>query len=128
MATKKRVWPWVLGAVLVALLAAAAGLYRYWLVPYEPGRWHQVWTVTVSSGSRSETSTGFGDGSCGDEGPDGATPAKQGALERACAVVQLCPGDAVCDCASRAKVEMRCEAGQTAGRTRLGDLMVVPVH
>jgi hypothetical protein len=30
--------------------------------------------------------------------------------------------------ASSAKVETRCEAGQTAGRTHLGDLFDVPVH
>jgi len=134
-APKKPVWPWVLGAVLVAGLAAAVGLYRYLFVPYEPGPWHQIWTVTVTNGSRSETSTGFGVGRCGDEAPTGvpgeegeATSAKKGARMRACFAVGLCPGDAVCDCAAQAKVEARCEAGQTEGRTRLGDMIKVPIH
>lgn len=121
-----RVWAFVALALLIASCVAACVVY--WFVPYEPGPWHQVWTVTVSQGARTATSTGFGLGRCGDEGDHGATAAKSGALGRACYSAGLCPGDSVCDCASAATVRARCEPGQDSGRTRFGDRITVPIH
>ncbi len=125
MASKMGLGPSVAALVLIAAFGAA-GWYLF--VPYEPGPWHQVWTVTVSDGPRTAASSGFGLGRCGDEGPNGATTAKQGALGRACFAVRMCPGDAVCDCSARAQVQYRCAMSQTAGRTRAADMIRVPVH
>lgn len=121
----KRAWLWVIAAVLAAGVGTCAVVM---FVPYEEGPWHQTWTVTVANGGRTEASTGLGLGRCGAEGDHGASVAKQGALERACFAVGLCPGDTVCDCASRVEVQSRCEEGQSPGRTRAGDLITVPVH
>ncbi len=113
-------------ALLIVACAAACGVY--WLVPYAPGRWTQTWTVTVTGGGRTASSTGLGIGRCGDEGPHGAAAAKAGALGRACFAARLCPGDAVCDCAATATVRTRCEPLQTPGPTRLGERITVPVR
>lgn len=122
----RRAWAFVALALLI--VACAAACVVYWFVPYEPGPRNQRWTVTVSHGGRSASSTGFGLGRCGDEGEHGATVAKRGALGRACYSAGLCPGDAVCDCASSASVRTRCEEGQVPGRTRLGDRITVPIR
>ena len=116
---------WLLAAA-VLLCAAACG--AFWLVPYAPGSWHQVWTITVTHADRSATSEGFGLGRCGEEGAYGATEAKRGALGRACFAAHLCPGDEVCDCAATAVVRARCAAAQGSGPTRLGDRITVPIH
>ncbi|MBK8697622.1 MAG: hypothetical protein IPN17_36570 [Deltaproteobacteria bacterium] len=115
-------------ALALLIVACAAACVVYWFVPYEPGPRHQRWTVTVSHGGRTAASTGFGLGRCGDEGDHGATVAKRGALGRACYSAGLCPGDAVCDCASAASVRTRCEEGEVPGRTRLGDRITVPIR
>lgn len=119
---------WLLAAIALLVVASAAACVVWCFVPYEPGPWHQRWTVTVSHQGRSATSTGFGLGRCGDEGAHGATVAKQGALGRACYSAGLCPGGDACDCAASASVRARCEAEQGPGRTRAGDRITVPVH
>jgi hypothetical protein len=119
---------WLAVAVALLVVACAAACAAYWFVPYAPGPWHQTWTVTVAGGGRTASSTGFGLGRCGDEGPHGAATTKRGALGRACFAARLCPGDAVCDCAATAAVRATCEPGQTPGPTRLGDRLTVPVR
>ncbi|MFO0624336.1 MAG: hypothetical protein U0325_01865 [Polyangiales bacterium] len=111
-------------ALAVLVLALACGVY--WLMPYAPGPWHQTWTVTVTRGARTGSSTGFGLGRCGEEGTNGATAARRGALGRACFAAGLCPGDAVCTC--EATVNARCAEAQLPGPTRLGDQLRVPVR
>ena len=91
-------------ALALQIVACAAACVVYWFVPYEPGPWHQRWTVTVSHDGRTAASTGFGLGRCGDEGAHGATVAKRGALGRACFSAGLCPGGDACDCAASASV------------------------
>lgn len=116
-----------LGIAAVLMIAMGAAVC-FVCVPYEAGPRHQEWTVTVTDGAHTGSSSGFGLGRCGDEGPQGAAVTRQAALARACFAAGLCPGDSVCDCSSHAHVVARCEGGSTPGRTRLGDHIRVPVH
>lgn len=119
---------WLLAVIALLFVASAMACVVYFFVPYEPGPWHQHWTVTVSHQGRSATSTGFGLGRCGDEGAHGATVARRGALGRACFSAGLCPSGDACDCAASTSVRARCEEEQGSGRTRAGDQITVPVH
>ena len=110
----------------VFLLACCAGGALYFLRPYEVGPATQTWSVLVTRDGGTGTSSGFGLGKCGDEGPHGASQTKAAALARACFSAGLCPGDSVCDCS--AVTSFHCEEGQVPGRTRLGDLITVPIH
>lgn len=113
---------------ILLVIASAVACVVYWFVPYEPGRWHQIWTVTIAHGGRDATGSGFGLGRCGDEGDHGATVTKRAALGRACFAAGLCPGGDACDCEASAPVRYRCDAEQGTGPTRAGDRIIVPVH